>query len=67
MKIFQRSQKDFRKKLLEDLLKIFTRKSFDQNLNKTFSSKNLQKVFRLNSAKVFRRMGSRIDLQKRSP
>ena len=33
------SQKDFRKKLLEELLKIF--KGFDQNLFKIFSSKNL--------------------------
>ena len=53
LKIFQRSQKDFRKKLLEDLpkkinvdlLKIFRRKSFDQNLYKIFSSKNLLKKF----------------------
>ena len=34
-----RSQKNFRKKLLEDLLKIF--KDFDQNIFKIFSSKNL--------------------------
>ena len=73
-KIFQISQNDFRKKLLEellkknnvDLLKIFKRKSFDQNLYKIFSSKNLQKVFRRNSAKIFRRMRSCEDLHKRS-
>ena len=38
-----RSQKDFSKKWLEDLLKIF--KGFDQNLFKIFSSKNLYNVF----------------------
>ena len=37
------SQKDFRKKLLEDLLKIF--KGFDQNLFKIFSSKNLYTMY----------------------
>ena len=57
MKIFQRSQKDFGKKLLEDLpkkinvvlLKVFRRKSFYENLQK-----------------IFRRMRSREDLHKRS-
>jgi hypothetical protein len=39
-----RSQKDFMKKFLEDLLKIF--KGFDQNIFKMFSSKNLYNVFR---------------------
>ena len=38
-----RSQKDFSKKLLEDLLKIF--KGFDQNLFKIFSSKNLYTMY----------------------
>jgi hypothetical protein len=32
------------KKLFEDLLKIFRRKSFDSNLFKIFSSKNLHNV-----------------------
>ena len=74
LKIFQRSQKDFGNKLLEDLpkkinvdiLKIFRRKCFYENLHKIFSSKNLQKVFRRNSAKIFRRMRSCEDLHKRS-
>ena len=74
MKFFQRSPKDFRKKLLEDLpkkinvdiLKIFKRKSLYENLNKIFSSKYLQKVFRRNSAKIFQRMRSREDLHQRT-
>ena len=65
LKIFQRSQKDFKNKLFEDILKkinvdflkIFRRKSFD--LHKIFSSKNLQ-------AKIFRRLRSREDHHKRS-
>jgi hypothetical protein len=52
------------KKLLEDLLKIFKRKSFDQNRFKIFSSKNLQQVFRRNLAQIFRKMRYREDLHK---
>ena len=67
-----RSQKVFRKKLLENLqkkinvnfLKIFRKKSFDENLHKIFSSKNLQKVFRRNSAKIARKMRSYEDLRE---
>ena len=49
-----------------DLLKIFRRKSFDQNLHKILSSQILQKIFRRNSVKIFRRMRSRWDLHKKS-
>ena len=57
---------DLPKKINVDILKIFRIKSFDKNLYKIFSSKNLQKVFRRNSAKICRRMRSREDLHKRS-
>ena len=63
LNIFQRSQKDFRKKLLKDLfkkirvdlLKIFRRKSFDRNLHKIFSSKYL-KWFSVEIQRNFRRI-----------
>jgi hypothetical protein len=45
MRIFQRSQKEFEdllKKTNVDILKIFRRKSIDQNLYIIFFSKNLQ-------------------------
>ena len=72
LKIFQRSQKDFRKKLLEDLpkkiivdlLKLFIRKSFYENHHRIFCSKNLQKIFRRNSPRIFQRMRSCEDLHK---
>ncbi len=66
LKIYQRSQKESRKKLFKDLLKIFRRKSFNSNLFKFFSSKNLRKGFQRNSSKIFRRIRSREDLHERS-
>ena len=47
-----------------DLLKIFRSKSFYQNLHKIFFSKNLQKVFRRSSLKIFVRYNSSEDLKK---
>ena len=47
--IFSRSLKDLRKKLFQDLLKI---------LHKLFSSKNIHKVFRKNSANIFLKIKS---------
>ena len=61
-KIFSLFQKDFGKKHYEDLLKKINARFLEKN----YLIKNLQKIFRKNSAKIFSRMRSREDVRRKS-
>jgi hypothetical protein len=68
-KIFSRSQKDNNEdlpnKINVDLLAIFGRKSFNQNIHKIFSSKNLRKKFNEDLVKIFIKVHSEISFFRR--